>query len=162
MGNFYDNGLNFECQRCSYCCGNGPGFVYLSKSDLEKLCIHFQMQPEEFAAKYCRWTDYYEGKTVLALLETKKYDCILWNNGCSVYEARPLQCRTWPFWDWMVNDKSCWDDCAKTCPGMNHGKIHSKEEIEKAADETKNNIPIDLEEWKEVCIEIKAALESAG
>ena len=30
---FYENGLNFECQRCSFCCGHSPGFVYLSERD---------------------------------------------------------------------------------------------------------------------------------
>ena len=150
MGNFYDNGLNFECQRCSYCCGNGPGFVYLSKADLKKLCLFFKMGAMEFAEKYCRWADYYEGKKVLALLETKKYDCILWNNGCTAYEGRPIQCRTWPFWDWMVNDKSCWAACARTCPGMNRGPLHSMEEIQKASDKYKNNIPICFDDWKEI------------
>ena len=41
---FYKDGLNFECQRCSFCCGHSPGFVYLSQRDLNVLCNHFQMK----------------------------------------------------------------------------------------------------------------------
>lgn len=146
--NFYEKGLKFECRRCSYCCGNGPGFVYLSKADLERFCAHFEMQPIAFVEKYCRWVTYYEGKTVLALIETKKLECVLWNNGCTAYKGRPVQCRTWPFWDWMVKEKADWDECAKDCPGMNSGPVHSKEEIEKAAKEYKENIPLDFEQWQ--------------
>lgn len=69
--NFYEKGLKFECKRCSYCCGNGPGFVYLSKVDLLNLCRFFKLKSKDFEEKFCRWVEYYEGKTVLALIETK-------------------------------------------------------------------------------------------
>ena len=88
---FYKNGLKFTCKRCSFCCGHSPGFVYLSKSDLERLCAYFKMTAPDFAQKYCRWANYYHGTTVLALQEQKNYDCILWENGCSLYEHRPSQ-----------------------------------------------------------------------
>ncbi len=129
---FYKNGLHFECQRCSYCCGHSPGFVYLSERDLKTLCTHFNMKISEFVEKYCRWADYYYGTKVLALLEKKNYDCILWENGCSCYEARPVQCSTYPFWSWMVKDKEMWEECARDCPGMNNknGKLWTYEEIE--------------------------------
>ena len=32
---FYDKGLRFECQMCSYCCAAEPGYVYLTKRDIE-------------------------------------------------------------------------------------------------------------------------------
>ena len=88
MEKFYKSGLHFECQRCSFCCGHSPGFVYLSKRDLTTLCKHFDMTVKDFVEKYCRWADYYYGSKVLALLEKKNYDCILWENGCSCYEAK--------------------------------------------------------------------------
>ena len=62
---FYKNGLKFSCKRCSFCCGHSPGFVYLSKSDLLRLCDFFKMNPLDFAQKYCRWANYYHGDTVL-------------------------------------------------------------------------------------------------
>lgn len=125
----YENGLRFECARCSYCCGNGPGVVYLSEQDLENLCVALKIDAKECVEKYCRWVMYYGGVEVLALQENEKYTCILWNNGCSVYEGRPLQCSTYPFWSWMIADKETWNECSKTCPGMNNGKLWSKELI---------------------------------
>ena len=41
---FYKNGLNFECQRCSFCCGHSPGYVYLSERDLLTLCAHYKIE----------------------------------------------------------------------------------------------------------------------
>lgn len=143
---FYKNGLNFECQRCSFCCGHSPGFVYLSKRDLLALCEFFKMSVREFVEKYCRWADYYYGDEVLALLEKKNYDCILWENGCSAYSARPIQCSTYPFWSWMIKDKETWNDCAKDCPGMNKGKLWTFDEIEKNKREYIANKPLKKEE----------------
>ena len=144
MDSFYKNGLYFGCQRCSFCCGHSPGFVYLSLRDLTALKNHLKMTVADFVQKYCRWADYYYGEQVLALLEKKNYDCILWENGCSCYEARPVQCSTYPFWSWMLKDKNTWEECAKDCPGMNNknGKLWSVEEIEKNKNAYDSNKPL--------------------
>ncbi len=145
---FYKNGLKFSCQRCSFCCGHSPGYVYLSRSDLYKLCEGTGLSIKEFVSKYCRWADYYEGKTVLALLEKKNYDCIFWDKGCTLYEHRPSQCRTYPFWAWIVKDKATWDEIARECPGMRaeDGRLWTYEEIEKNRQEYIENVPLTREE----------------
>jgi Fe-S-cluster containining protein len=49
---------------------------------------------------------------------------------CSIYEARPTQCRTWPFWPEVLNAK-CWDkEVASFCPGVGKGRLWTPEEIE--------------------------------
>ena len=110
------------------------------------LCNFFNMSVKDFVAKYCRWADYYYGSQVLALLEKKNYDCILWENGCSAYEARPVQCSTYPFWSWMIQDEKTWNECAADCPGMNKGKVWPVEEIEKNKKAYVENIPLRREE----------------
>ena len=143
---FYKNGLKFSCQRCSFCCGHGPGFVYLSKRDLSELCKFFKLTIKEFVEGYCRWADYYGGTKVLALFEKKNFDCVLWKDGCSAYPARPVQCSTYPFWSWMVNDKAVWDDCAKDCPGMNQGELWPAEYIDEMKKRYDDNKPLYKEE----------------
>lgn len=143
---FYLNGLHFGCQRCSFCCGHSPGFVYLSERDLKALCSFKKLSVKDFVEQYCRWADYYYGTQVLALKERKNYDCILWNSGCSCYEARPVQCSTWPFWSWMIESKESWEDCAKECPGMNKGRLWTFDEIEKNRIAYEKNVPIHKEE----------------
>mgnify|MGYP003289696027 FL=1 len=141
---FYENGLQFECTRCSDCCRLSPGYVYLSQRDLTSLCQWFKLSEQEFIEKYCRWVGYYEGKEALALIELKNYDCILWDKecGCKAYGARPVQCSTYPFWSWILKDKDSWNNESKSCPGINKGKIWSKESIEKECSNYVANVPI--------------------
>ena len=155
---FYKDGLNFECQRCSFCCGHSPGFVYLSKRDLFALCEFKKMSIKDFVAAYCRWADYYYGSQVLALIEQKNYDCILWENGCSCYEARPVQCSTYPFWNWMIEDEKTWNECAQECPGMNKGRLWPVDVIEENRKKYVENIPLRREEVLEL---IKQEIESS-
>ena len=125
-------------------------YWYLSLRDLTALCDFFKLSVKEFVSKYCRWADYYYGTKVLALLEKKNYDCILWENGCSAYTARPIQCSTYPFWSWMIQDKETWEECAKDCPGMNKGKVWPVEEIEKNKRAYDANKPLKMEEVLEI------------
>lgn len=108
------------------------------------------MSIKDFVEKKCRWADYYYGSKVLALIEKKNYDCGLWENGCTAYEARPVQCSTYPFWSWMLEDQQIWNDCAKDCPGMNKGKLWTFEEIEKSKTAYDSNIPLKKEEVEEL------------
>lgn len=51
------------------------------------------------------------------------------NNRCQIYEARPLQCRTWPFWFGNMRSKAKWLEAAACCPGIGQGRLFTKEEI---------------------------------
>ncbi|HZK20428.1 MAG TPA: YkgJ family cysteine cluster protein [Treponemataceae bacterium] len=132
---FYAHGLKFKCQQCSHCCCDEPGFVYLSKQDLTNLCEYFALKADVFIKKYCRWVPYHDNTIVLSLKETKKYDCILWNKGCMAYDARPVQCKTYPFWPFLLKDKKVWENEQKECPGINEGTLYSAKKIEKIVNE---------------------------
>ena len=74
----------------------------------------------------------YGPETRLSLKEKPNLDCILWESGgCSVYEARPLQCRSFPFWSSCVASSEEWEYHARQCPGMGKGPLHSREEIDR-------------------------------
>ena len=139
---FYENGLNFQCQRCSHCCKDEPGFVYLSKNDLQNLLACYNLTQEEFIKKYCRFVPYYDGSEVLCLQEKENYECILWENGCTAYKGRPIQCSTYPFWSYILKNESTWNEEAKECPGINKGNKVSFDEILKAKELYENNFPI--------------------
>ncbi len=128
---FYSDGLKFECTRCSACCRFDPGFVFLSRNDLDRLLSFMSMKKDSFIRKYCRIVDMGNTRR-LSLVEKENYDCIFWSeNGCAVYEARPLQCRSYPFWRPFLESKEAWDAEAENCPGMNRGTVHSAKVIEK-------------------------------
>ena len=127
---FYAGGLRFSCTRCSACCRHESGFVFLSETDLHRLAAARQMGYTEFVKTWCRWVPGGEGGERLSLKEKANYDCIFWKDGCTVYEARPLQCRTFPFWRNVVNSPETWELAASGCPGMGSGTLHSREQVE--------------------------------
>jgi Fe-S-cluster containining protein len=128
---FYAEGLRFECTRCSRCCRHAPGFVFLSLEDLRRLADAASVTPSEFVERYCREVGI-AGFPRLSLLEHANYDCILWREGgCSLYEARPLQCRSFPFWSANLSSPASWAAVSADCPGVGQGRLHSAQEIER-------------------------------
>lgn len=55
--------------------------------------------------------------------------------GCAIYDVRPAQCRSWPFWEWNLDSPDAWNSTARKCPGINRGCLYTPEEIQ---DKTKN------------------------
>ena len=128
---FWKDGLKFSCTSCGHCCRHEPGYVFLSQNDLDRLVAISDMTEEEFVNKFCRTVDL--GITTrLSLTETVENDCIFWDQGCTVYKARPLQCRTYPFWPSILSSPEDWESEARECPGINHGKRHSQRKISAA------------------------------
>jgi len=127
---FYREGLRFSCARCSSCCRHDPGFVFLSLKDIETLIAFLRLSKHDFIMRYVKEVDMGDYRR-LSLIEKPNYDCIFWDEGgCSVYEARPLQCRSYPFWHHHLLSKDTWDALADSCPGINNGSLHTEEEIE--------------------------------
>ena len=77
----------------------------------------------------------YTAPSRATLIDKPNHDCVFFQRGvgCTVYEDRPQQCRTWPFWRSVVADKEDWDDAARTCPGMDRGRHHAADEISASA-----------------------------
>jgi Fe-S-cluster containining protein len=129
---FYAQGLRFSCARCSACCRHEEGFVFLSGKDASLLGEALNMEFQEFTKAFCRWVPAADGIDKLSLKEKSNFDCIFWKqNGCSVYEARPLQCRAFPFWHSVLSSKANWNLTAKSCPGIGQGTLHSRDYIKK-------------------------------
>lgn len=126
---FYAKGLRFECTACSKCCRHEPGFVFLSSKDILHLMCATGLAFKEFLVKFTRTVDLGTGLAI-SLLETARFDCIFWNDGCSVYNARPLQCSTYPFWERIVESRESWMAEAEDCPGMGTGPSLTMELID--------------------------------
>lgn len=138
---FRGAGLHFECSRCSACCRHEPGLVLLSAADTRLLLRHLGLDFRGFFAKYCRRVPL-GGGTAISLKETREYDCIFWNNGCTVYESRPVQCRTYPFWPGIADSREDWTREARRCPGIGRGSTRPRAEIEEALWQYRRNSPI--------------------
>jgi len=128
---FYADGLKFSCKRCSSCCRYDSGFVFLSQKDVNKLSSTLKIDVNGLINVYCRWVTGLHGEQVLSLKEKSNNDCILWDSGCTVYQSRPIQCVTFPFWESIIASEQCWEIASSGCPGINSGELHTKEEIDK-------------------------------
>ena len=135
----YKKGIRFKCQGSGNCCVSrgSYGFVYLSDIDLKRFSKYFKISIKKFKEKYCQITDgFYH------LSEKYELDgnCIfLKDKKCSVYESRPSQCRTWPFWNENMNAKVWNEDIAINCPGIGKGKLIKSKTIERFLKEDLKN-----------------------
>ncbi len=123
---WYEDGLRFTCTRCGHCCTGAPGFVWVTPEELAAIAA-FRGEPvEEVTAMYARRS---HGR--VSLRERSNGDCVFWSHesGCTVYPARPAQCRTWPFWESNTKSPEAWAATQRVCPGAGHGELISAEEI---------------------------------
>jgi len=113
---WFEKGLRFQCTGCGKCCTGPSGYVFLSARDLEQLADHFSLSLDQFSKQYTRLVD---GK--YALLDQPRSDaCIfLKEKRCTVYDARPTQCRTFPWWLQNLQTAEDWQEAALHCEGIN-------------------------------------------
>jgi Fe-S-cluster containining protein len=125
---WYQAGLRFTCTRCGHCCSGEPGFVWVTDEDLAAIAAHQGESLETIRGLYTRWTT--RGRT---LREKGNGDCVFYDSraGCTIYPARPPQCRTWPFWESNVETPQAWQRAGSGCPGCDKGDLIPAEEITK-------------------------------
>lgn len=125
---WYRDGLRFQCTGCGDCCSGEPGFVWVDEQEIAALAAELGMPLEQFRSEYVRQVD-----ELQSLTERPGGDCIFLDpqsRKCTVYAARPVQCRTWPFWDSTIGRKKDWEETCRVCPGSGTGRLYSFEEIE--------------------------------
>lgn len=44
-------------------------------------------------------------------------------DGCSIHPAKPTQCRLFPFWPELTEDRRAWRRTAEWCPGIGKGEL---------------------------------------
>jgi len=144
---WYARGLSFSCTCSGNCCTGGPGFVWMSQEEIDGLARHLGISREETLKTYCRKM----GRRI-SLKERKtpqgKYDCVFLKDVegeggsgkgrrvCGIYPVRPLQCRTWPFWEVNLETPGAWKRAARGCPGMNRGRQFTSGQVEALRDAT--------------------------
>ena len=125
---WYGEGLRFECTECGDCCTGEAGYVWVTEEEIEALAQAVGVEVDRFREHYLRRL---AGGT--SLVEFANGDCVLFDRStrrCKAYEARPRQCRTWPFWESNVRTRQAWRQTRGACPGCGHGPLVPLEQIE--------------------------------
>jgi hypothetical protein len=127
-GPWYKDGLRFKCSQCGDCCTGAPGYVWVNKAEISQLAALLGEAIEDFEHKHVRKIGIRK-----SLVEFPNGDCVFFDNKarkCKVYEARPRQCRTWPFWDSNIRTPAAWETTCQMCPGSGQGPLIPLEQIE--------------------------------
>lgn len=125
---WYREGLRFECTGCGACCSGAPGHVWVEEDEIEQMAAQLEMPVDQFERKFIRRVG-----TRYSLVEYPDGDCIFLDaesRKCTIYSARPVQCRTWPFWTSNVQTRRDWKQTCRECPGSGTGRLYTLEEIE--------------------------------
>jgi len=123
---WYRNGLRFACTQCGHCCTGAPGFVWVNDEEVQAIATFLEEPVEQVSAAHTRVE--YRGRS---LRERNNGDCVFYDKkvGCTIYSARPGQCRTWPFWDSNIKTPKAWQHTCEICPGSGQGDLIPVEEI---------------------------------
>lgn len=126
---WYSGGLSFECIGCGRCCcGPEQGYIWANADELKFIADYLKIDINNLKSEYTKKIGFRR-----SLIEQKiTNDCIFLKDrkSCSIYQVRPNQCRTWPFWNSNLQNPQCWNQAAIRCPGINRGRRFSFDEIE--------------------------------
>lgn len=127
-------GLSFSCTLCGNCCSGPEGYVLVSDQEIAALAKRLSMTPEAFTKKFTHMTS--EGRSLIEKKSPGGLDCVFLDREkipgkavCGVYEDRPIQCRTWPFWPSVIKSRRTWEMAKRVCPGMDQGKKYDLVQI---------------------------------
>ncbi|QOY51217.1 YkgJ family cysteine cluster protein [Candidatus Sulfurimonas baltica] len=111
---------SFDVDACSTCkgrcCTGESGYIYVTMTEIENISKLLNLEVKDFAQEYL-----FKKLYKYSIKENKfgeSYECVFYDresNGCKIYEARPLQCKTFPFWDYF---KQRVDELKLECPGV--------------------------------------------
>ena len=107
------------CNNCNgNCCVGESGYIWISHDEIINLSKHLNMSIDELGMNYLMrvGSDKYSLREVR--LNDNSYACVFFDlqkRQCTIYEARPKQCKTFPFWDYF---KENIDEVKKECPAI--------------------------------------------
>lgn len=134
--------LRFACQPgCTRCCDT-QGFVYITEADLLNLASFIGLSAEAFEKQYVM-----RYQRILRLRKPPASQCyFLGPSGCNVHPVKPVQCRTYPFWPELVEDRKAWKEEGARCPGIGKGELIQIGEACEVAEEMKTAYPYSYRE----------------
>lgn len=113
-----DYPYKFDASACSSCAGNccigEHGYIWITAQEIENLANYLGLKAKDVLEKYIIKYNYRFSLREIKLDE-QNFACVFFDldkRQCSIYEARPLQCKTFPFWEhFKDNIKELKEEC---------------------------------------------------
>lgn len=107
----------FDSSKCDYCggkcCTGESGYIWINNDEIRSLADFLSIDEDELKKEYLIKVKYRYSIKEVAYLDG--YSCVFFDKerkNCSIYECRPQQCRTFPFWDYFKkNLKELKEEC---------------------------------------------------
>lgn len=118
----YKKGYNYSfdpkaCESCAgNCCIGESGYIWTTPQEILDISNFLEISLDKFYERYLKKVKY---RFSLKEIEYNGgYRCIFFNlkqKKCEIYEHRPAQCRSFPFWEhFKTNIK----EVQRECPGI--------------------------------------------
>ncbi len=133
---WWKDGLPFACTQCGKCCHarGDVAHVYVNYAERRALADYLQIDLATFNRRFTRQQE--DGHR---LLRFRDGHCVFLHGAtCSVHEAKPVQCRTWPFWQELLETKTAYQQqVLDFCPGSQAREpVVDAAEIQRQMEET--------------------------
>jgi Fe-S-cluster containining protein len=121
--------LRFECTGCGLCCTQRESYahVYVNAAEVAGLAALLEMTPAKFRRRHTfvddlgwRQLRFRDGGCTFLNPVTKQ---------CGVYAARPVQCRTFPYWPELIGPRGWRREAKQMCEGMGRGRVIPRAEV---------------------------------
>lgn len=122
MANIKKDGFDFTfdpsaCEACSgHCCCGAPGYIWVNQNEIQQMCNVLKMNSIDFIHAYLNRIN--NRFSLKERYSEHGLECVFFDarhSNCSIYEVRPIQCRTFPFWEHVKADRAY---LMKECPGV--------------------------------------------
>lgn len=129
--------IRFQCQPgCSRCC-EVRGFVYLTEQNVRRAAQYLGMAQSDFEARYI-----YRTRHLLRLRKPRGKQCHFLNgHQCDIHPVKPVQCRLFPFWPELIENRAAWRATGTWCPGIGQGPLVQIGTAHETASEMKRAYP---------------------
>ena len=106
------------CEACGgRCCRGESGYIWVKYTEAQNIATFVNLSLEEFATMYLKKVNHRYSLREKRLGENDMA-CVFFDEKaerCMIYPVRPMQCRTFPFWESVTCDL---DGLQNECPGV--------------------------------------------
>lgn len=122
MGILKQDGFSYsfdssKCDECGgKCCTGESGYIWINRREMDELAKFLGISLAELKDRYL--SEFKRGFSIKEREYEGGYACVFFdmaNKNCSIYEARPFQCRSFPFWEYF---KENLEELKEECIGV--------------------------------------------